>query len=71
MKNGIYYLNNNGSRWIILQDGKKPFEAFTTKSGKTIQRTPLYYFSFGNFGGCCINYKGKRIEVLSGQTLED
>lgn len=71
MRTGIFYLNNYGTKWVILENGKKPFEVFSTKSGKLIQRVPNYYFSFGNFGGVCINYKGKKLEILSGTTLED
>ena len=71
MRNGIFYLNNYGSKWVILDNGKKPFEVFKTKSGKLIQRIPNYYFSFGNFGGVCINYKGKRINCLADTLLED
>lgn len=69
MRTGTYYLNNNGSRWVIYQDGKKPQHTFMTSSGVPVIRTAIEYFSFGNFGGILINYKGKRIRVLSDTIL--
>lgn len=68
MKNGTYYLNNTGSRWITLP--KEPMR-FETKSGKTVTRTPIYFESFGNFAVVCISYKGKRLKVFADQKLED
>lgn len=71
MRTGVYYLNNSGSRWIVLIDGKKEKRTFTTKSGKQVERTIIYYESFGNFGSACISYKGKKINVLMDTILED
>jgi hypothetical protein len=71
MRNGIFYLNNSGSRWIILENGKKPKLTFKTESGKTVERTPIYFESFGNFGSCLISYKGKKINVLIDTILKD
>ena len=67
----IYYLNNSGSRWIVLEDGKKPVHPFKTKSGKIIYRTAIFYESFGNFGSVCISYKGSKIKVLADTILDD
>jgi hypothetical protein len=71
MRNGVYYLNNSGSKWVVLIDGKKDKRTFKTKSNKEVQRTILYYESFGNFASACISYKGKKINVLLDTILED
>lgn len=71
MRNGVYYLNNSGSRWVIFNNGVKEKRIFKTKSNKEIQRTILYYESFGNFASACISYKGKKINVLLDSILED
>jgi hypothetical protein len=68
MKNGTYYLNNTGSRWTTYPKEKLTFE---TKSGKTLERTPLFFEQFGNFAVVCISYKGKKIKVFADQKLED
>lgn len=66
-----YYLNNSGSRWIVLENGKKPVHPFKTKSGKIILRTAQFYESFGNFGSICISWKGSKIKVLDDTVLDD
>lgn len=71
MRNGVFYLNNSGSRWVVLVNGKKEKRTFKTKSGKDVERTIIYYESFGNFGSACISYKGKKINVLMDSILED
>lgn len=71
MRNGLFYLNNTGSRWVIFVDGKKIKHTWMTKSGNIVIRTPVYFEAFGNFGSACINYKGKRISVLNESILED
>lgn len=71
MLNGVYYLNNSGSRWVYYDNGKKEKRTFTTKSGEKIQRTIIEYYSFGNFGACIISYKGKKIRVLADEILPD
>ncbi len=68
MRQGTFYLNNNGSKWVVLPKEKLTFE---TKSGKTIQRTPIFFESFGNFATVKISYKGKRISVFPDAILED
>lgn len=44
---------------------------FMTKSGKTIYRTLLREFWYGNYHCATIHYKGKKIDVTLGETLED
>jgi hypothetical protein len=71
MRNGTYYLNNSGSRCVTYDNGKKSKHTFTTKSGAKITRTLIEQYSFGNFGGAIISYKGKKIKVLLDTILED
>lgn len=71
MRTGIYYLNNHGSRWVRLVNGKREKITLQTKTGKTVTRSVNYYSSFGNFTTCNISYKGKRINVFPDETLED
>ena len=71
MRNGTYYLNNSGSRWIHLTNGKKDKITFKTESGKEITRTAIFFESFGNFASVCISYKGKKINVLTDTILKD
>jgi hypothetical protein len=71
MRNGTYYLNNSGSRWVNLTNGKKDKITLKTESGKEITRTAIFYESFGNFASACISYKGKKINVLTDTILKD
>lgn len=71
MRNRTYYLNNSGSRWVVYENGKKSTITLETKSHNFVTRTVIYYFSFGNFAGAVISYKGKRIRVLKSTILED
>jgi len=71
MRNGTYYLNNNGSRWVAYEDGKKTTVTLETKSGKLITRTVIYYEAFGNWTTALISYKGKKMSVFSDTILED
>lgn len=71
MLNGTYYLNNTGSRWITLIQGKKETINLTTKSGKSIVRTVILWESYGNSALAHINYKGKKIRVFADEVLED
>lgn len=71
MLNGTFYLNNSGTRWVNFTNGVKDRINLTTESGKQITRTVLYYFSFGNFCGALISYKGKKVKVLSDSILND
>lgn len=71
MYNGTLYLNNSGSRWIHLINGKRDSITLETKSGKQITRQVEYYESFGNFAVVAISYKGKRVKVFADTILED
>lgn len=59
MRNGTYYLNNNGSRWVNFTNGKKDQIVVRTPGGENHLRTVLYYESFGNFAVAAFSYKGK------------
>ena len=71
MRNGTYYLNNTGHRWVILENGKRNRITLTTKLGKEITRSVNYYEAFGNFATANISYKGRKINVFSDTILED
>lgn len=71
MRNGIFYLNNIGTRWIILENGKKSKITLQTKNGAVITRTVIYYSSLGNFSTALISYKGRKIAVLTDSVLDD
>jgi len=68
MRQGTYYLNNSGSKWIHLPKEKMEF---MTESGKIVKRTPIYFEQFGNFATVRISYKGKRISVFSDEVLKN
>lgn len=71
MRNGTYYLNNHGDRWVNFTNGKKETITLQTESGNSVTRTILYCKQFGNFAIAYINYKGKRIVVDHETILED
>jgi len=71
MRNGTYYLNNSGSRWVKLTNGQKDKITLKTVSGKDVTRTVIYYESFGNFGSALISYQGKKLKVLADSVLVD
>jgi hypothetical protein len=71
MRNGLYYLNNSGHRWVVFENGNKSKITLKTNSGKEITRNVIFYESFGNFASACISYKGKKIKVLPDQILPD
>ncbi len=57
------YLNNDGSRWVFTDpEGMKVY--LFTKDGGVHLRKVRYWFSFGNFAGCAVKYKGKVIQRL-------
>lgn len=71
MKNGIFYLNNTGSRWVSFENGKKP-KIYALHNGKIIMRTALYFEQFGNFAVVCISVKGKKIKLCTyALTIDD
>ncbi len=63
MRTGTFYLNNTGHRWVNLTNGKKD-KVFAYINGELIERTAIYYESFGNFAAANISYKGKRYSIL-------
>lgn len=67
----VLYLNNQGTRWIVLENGKRSTIDFETRNGRTVTRSPVFYEAFGNFAVVCINYKGKRIKVFPSEKLPD
>lgn len=71
MRNGTYYLNNTGHRWVELKDGKRVTVTLQTKSGATVTRSANYFEAFGNFATVNISYKGKRINVFTDSLLDD
>ena len=71
MRTGTYFLNNRGSKWVILTNGKKDKINLQTAAGKTITRTVIYYESFGNFATALISYNGKKISVFPDTILTD
>ena len=71
MRNGTFYLNNSGHRWVHFVNGKRDKVKLETKSGKIIERTANYYEAFGNFATVNISYKGKRINVFTDSKLDD
>ena len=71
MRNGTFYLNSTGTRWVVFINGKREQRTFETKSGKIITRTVNHYTQWGNFATCNISYKGKKINVFSDAKLSD
>lgn len=72
METKCYYLNNSGSRWIVLDEsGKREKREWITKSGHVVARRVIYYEMFGNFAAAFISYKGKRMHVLADTILDD
>ena len=55
MNNNIFYLNNSGSRWVVLPKPKVPV---ILPDGKKAYRTAICYEAFGNFATVQISYKG-------------
>jgi hypothetical protein len=70
-RNGTFYLNNSGTRWVAFEDGKKTTVTLETKSGKLVTRTAIHYEMFGNWATALISYKGKKISVFNDTILED
>jgi len=65
MRNGTYYLNNRGSKCVHYVNGKiEKVLLFHGADGYCKMRTPLYQYSFGNFGGYAYKYNGKVIQLL-------
>lgn len=69
--NGVYYLNNRGTRWTHLVNGKKDKIKLLTDSGKEVTRTVQFYSSFGNHATARISWMGKRIDVFPDTVLKE
>ena len=69
MRNGTFYLNNNGSRWVVFENGKRikvivqPDEYNGLKF--PVIRSANYFQSFGNFASVNVSIKGKKIDTLN------
>lgn len=64
MKNGMYYLNNSGSRWAVYQNGKKE-KVLVIHEDQILERTAIEYKSFGNFASVVYCYKGEKYDTLN------
>ena len=64
MKNGLYYLNDHGSRWVVYQNGKKE-KVLVVHENQILERTAIEYKSFGNFASVVYYYKGKKYDTLN------
>ena len=60
MKQGLYYLNNSGSRWIIYP--KESVLVIDAKERYCKMRTIEHYEAAGNFAVGCLRYKGKVVK---------
>lgn len=64
MKNGTYYLNNSGSRWVVYKNGKKE-KVLVIHEDQILERTAIEYKSFGNFASVVYCYKGEKYDTLN------
>ncbi|MFA7628738.1 MAG: hypothetical protein WCY37_05035 [Candidatus Dojkabacteria bacterium] len=64
MKNGLHYLNDHGSRWVVYQNGKKE-KVLVVHENQILERTAIEYKSFGNFASVVYYYKGKKYDTLN------
>lgn len=60
---GVYYLNNSGSRWIVVEHGKR-VQIYLKVHGKIIKRAAIFFESFGNWASAYFKYKGKLHSTL-------
>jgi hypothetical protein len=68
-RNGTYYLNNHGSAWVILENGKRVKVRILPDNyspcTEPIVRTHIKFESFGNFASVSYKYKGKIYSSLN------
>jgi len=73
MIDGIYYLNNSGSRWIIVEGGRRVRVKVNPDKYNGLKnfiiRSPNYFEAFGNFVRICVNIGGKKIMTMNYQLL--
>ena len=74
IKSGLFYLNNNGSRWIIIHNYQKiKVRILPDKYNRLTEpiiRSALFFEAFGNFSSVTISIKGKKISTLSYESYE-
>lgn len=59
MRNGTYYMNNTGHRWVVYKNGEKERVKVLFPDGHIETRAVLYYEMFGNFAVTAVKIKGK------------
>lgn len=65
MRNGILYLNNHGTRWVIFKDGKKDMPILIMdKYGNVQKRVAICFKQFGNWTSVMFRYKGKVYDII-------
>ena len=63
MRNGTFYMNNSGSRFINFTNGKKDqVLVFHGDEGYCKKRVIDHYEMLGNSAVACLKYKGKMIK---------
>lgn len=60
MREGTYYLNNDGSKWVTFP--KEKILVYHGVNGYCKMRTIEHFESFGNFAVACLKYNGKMIK---------
>jgi hypothetical protein len=63
MRQGTYYLNNSGSKWVCFP--KEKILVFHGAVGYCKMRAIHHYEAFGNFAVTCFPYQGKMHKVLA------
>ena len=70
-RQGLYYLNNSGSRWIVFDvDGRHVEHTWETRRHGSLTRRVVFFESFGNFAAATISYKGKRFRFVTDSILD-
>lgn len=62
-RDGLYYLNNTGTRWVIIENGRNARRTFKVKFGGTVTRAVKHFDQAGNFVTCNVWWRGRRINV--------
>ena len=65
-----YYLNNSGSRWVLRNNQNKNISVSIEIDNKIYVRKAKYFYSFGNFAGVAVSFKGKIYKTLEFKLLE-
>lgn len=64
LRNGTYYLNNSGNRWVAYENGEKPQFYVKDEAGEFHLRTTVFFESWGNFACNYFYWKGFRVCAL-------